>query len=143
MKKLGVGWFLFLLFIVGFCAVGSAQFGVGIQSPLAVFGSVILGPFALETGIPLQLDLASLGAFASTKLFIGKLELKDLVFRPFLGASGKVKFSNLSAFHWLALIGLEIYLEKPGVNVFSQLGFAPDAHTGLIESFVLGMRYDL
>lgn len=141
MFKIGIA-FLTLATFIGFSSsTASAQIGVGIQAPLAAFGSFKMEFASLEIGMPFRTDLTALEAYASAKLFLGTWEFQETTIQPYVGGSGKVAFSDLSVFKWIGLVGVEANIPESNFAVFTHLGIAPDFHTGLLESMAVGMRY--
>jgi hypothetical protein len=132
-----------VLFVFALGQITQAQeFSAGIQSPLAAFGQVSVGPIAISLGVPLRFNFASLSAWTTAKWLIGAWDLASFETKPYLGANAQALLIGEATYlSWSVLAGLEIHIPETQLKLFGQLGFDPNFSTGLIESLSFGVGY--
>jgi len=141
MFRIGIAVLALITFVHVFSLPGFAQVGVGLQAPLAAFGSFKMEFASVEIGMPLRTDLSKLEAFASAKLFLGQWDFKESTIQPFIGGTGQIAFANVSDLKLIGLLGLEAHIPETNFAAFFNLGISPNYATGLLESMAVGMRY--
>ncbi len=141
MFRIGIVFLLLITFVSFFSSTGLAQLSVGLQAPLAAFGSFKMEFASLEIGMPLRTDLSKLEAYASAKLFLGTWDFNESTIQPFIGGTGQIAFEDVSVLKWAGLVGLEANIPESNFAAFFNLGISPNYATGLLESMAVGMRY--
>jgi len=123
-------------------APAQAQWGVGVQVPLAASGSLrVAEAFEVEAGLPLDLNLSAPGVTAGVKWYLAELDWASHPFRWYVGVSARATLPTLPALDVRALSGLVLAVPETPLALFAQVELLPAFDNGLPLALSAGGRW--